>query len=113
MSARPLFRRLPGPLDCHGVELQRFHAFGQVWLLSLDLDRLPGVSSWVVRRRDPSITGRRLRIEGGNMHPRLAFTLPEVQLMALTCRGPAAQALFELTSAEIAAGRHFFSGASE
>lgn len=108
MTARSVFCRLPGPLACQGVELQRLHAAGQVWLLAWDLGRLPALSPWVARQRDPSIIGRRLRIEGGNMHPRLAFTLPVVQQMALMCRGPAAQALFELVSAEIEAGRHFF-----
>lgn len=108
-----VLQRLPSSMDCAGVALPRYAAGGEVWLLGVDLDCLAGFWSWPLRRRNAALTGQRMRLAGGNMHPRLAFTLPVVREMALLSRGPAAQALFELTSAEIAAGRHFFSGASE
>ena len=107
---RLVFSRLSDPLLCHGVSLRRFHAVGLVWLLSREIDLLPAVSTWALRKRDPAITGRRLRLADGDMRPRLAFTLPVVRQMALMCSGPAALALFEVVSEEIAAGRHLFPG---
>lgn len=106
--ARAELRLLPQPLVCEGLELRRFHAEGMVWVLAQDVDRLPAVSTWWLRQRDPALSGRRIRLAGGNMHPRLAFTLPTLQQMALLARGPAAMVLFELVSAEIEAGRHLF-----
>lgn len=112
MTARLVFRSLPGLLHCDGFDLTRVHALGYVWLLASDLNRLPAFSTWTLRRRDPSITGRRLRLEVGTMHPRLAFRLADVRRMALQANGPAAQALFLLVTAEIEAGRDVFPGGS-
>lgn len=110
MTARLVFHSLPDCLHCEGVELARFHALGYVWLLDRDLHRLPAFSTWALRQRDQSITGRRLRLEVGNMHPRLGFRLADVRRMALQANGPAAQALFLLVTAEIEAGRDVVPG---
>lgn len=110
MTARVVFRRLPGLMHCEGFDLARFHAFGYVWLLASDLNRLPAFSTWALRQSDPSITGRRLRLDVGNMHPRLGFRLADVRRMALQANGPAAKALFLLVTAEIEAGCDLFPG---
>lgn len=110
MTARLVFRTLPDALHCKGVELERVHVLGYVWLLARDLNRLPAFSTWTLRRRDPSVAGRRLRLELGNMHPRLGFRLADVRRMALQANGAAAQALFLLVTAEIEAGRDVFPG---
>lgn len=110
--SRMVLHVLPPPLLCMDLVLQRYHFGGQVWLLAQEVDRLPAVSSWALRRRDPAISGRRLRLAVGTMHPRLAFTLPMVRQMALAARGPGAQALFEVVNAEIEAGRHLHPGGS-
>lgn len=109
-SERLVLSPLPDPLVCHGVTLRRFHVVGQVWLLSREIDLLPAVSTWALRQRDTAITGRRLRLAGGDMRPRLAFSLPVVRQIALLARGVPAKALFDLVSAEIEAGRHLFPG---
>ena len=103
-----VLQRLSSSLPCMDVVLRRYCAGGQVWLLAADIDCLPKVRTWYLRQKDPALTSLRLRLSDANMHPRLAFTLPVVRRMALMCRGPAAQSLFELVSAEIEAGRHFF-----
>lgn len=110
MTAPVVFVRLPGPLHCEGVQLERFHAMNYVWLLARDLDRLPAFSTWNLRRRDPSITGRRLRLEGGNWHARLGFRLAEVRQMAQQAQGPAATVLLSLVTAELESGNHLFAG---
>lgn len=105
---------LPGPLVLAGQVLHRFAFQGRVWLSARDLLRVPGVSPWLLLRRAPHLSGEggavKRRIVGHGSSPCLLLALPVVWEMALMCRGPAALALFEVVSEEIAAGRHLFPG---
>jgi hypothetical protein len=109
-----VFTLLPGPLVVAGWVLSRYAARGCVWLLAQEVRGVPGVSPWALLRRHPALAAGggvvKMRLESGRMHPRLLLALPVVREMALMCSGPAALALFEVVSEEIAAGRHLFPG---
>lgn len=107
---------LPLPLICMGFVLHRYECLGQVVLLASEVGQLPGVSPWALLQRNPGLKnggGVIKKRVAGSMQPRTLFTFATVREMALVCHGPGAQALFDVVTTEIEAGRHLHPGSAQ